>query len=291
MPALLLRRNPRCHKNNFGHVLVLAGSKRMLGAAALVSQAAMRAGAGLVTLGIPESLNLAAHKKISSVIMTLPLSETKEKSLSSKAYPAIKEELSRYQAIAIGPGLSQDQSTRKLVLKIISTVNKPLIIDADALSAVAEDPSVLCATQSIKILTPHPGEMSRLIKRSVHFVENNREKVAKDFAKKYHCFIVLKGHTTIVAAPKGKVYLNKTGNVGMATAGSGDVLTGITSAFLAQKIDSFEAAKTAVFIHGKAGDIAASKKGKVSLLATDIIENLSSAFQNCQENDFHDIKS
>jgi NAD(P)H-hydrate epimerase len=281
LPAPLLRHNPNCHKNDFGHVLILAGSKRMLGAAALACTSAMRAGAGLVTLGIPESLNSAAQKKISSVVMTLPLQETKEQSLSLKAFPAIKKELGRYDVIALGPGLSQNPSTKKFILKMISSLNKPMVIDADALNALAGNLDTLCKSENIKILTPHPGEMSRLIKRSVHFIENNRKAVAQDFAKKYHCIVILKGHKTIVASPKGKIYINKTGNAGMAKAGTGDVLTGIIAALLAQHMDSFEAAQIAVFLHGKAGDMAARQKGKSSLIATDIIETLPLAFKNC----------
>lgn len=278
LPAPLLRRNPSCHKNDFGHVLVLAGSARMLGAAALTCLSAMRAGAGLVTLGIPKSLNSTAQKKISPVVMTWPLPETKEKSLSEKAYPIIKKECSRYDAIALGPGLSQNASTKKLILRIISSINKPLIIDADALNALSKNPKILKKTKSIKILTPHQGEMSRLINQPTKFIKNNREVISKAFSRKYNCILILKGHHTVVAAPNKKIYINKTGNVGMATAGSGDILTGILAAFIAQGIDGFKSAKTAVLIHGKAGNIAAQRKGKASLIATDIIDAIPSAF-------------
>lgn len=279
LPAPLLRRNPCAHKNDFGHVLILAGSARMLGAAALTSLSAMRAGSGLVTLGIPESLNLAAQKKISPIIMTWPLPETKTHSLSHKAFPLIKKEFHRYDVIAIGPGLSQDPSTKKLILKIIASSNKPLVIDADALNAVASDLDILRKTKTFKILTPHPGEMGRLIKHPANFVEKNRNIVSKKFTKKHNCVLVLKGHRTIIAGPKKIFYINKTGNVGMATAGSGDVLTGIIAAFLAQKIDALKAALIAVNIHGRAGDLAARCKGKASLIATDILESIPQAIR------------
>jgi len=256
----------------------------MLGAAALASIAAMRAGAGLVTLGIPKSLNLTAQRKISPVVMTLPLCETKEKTISVAAYPAIQKKLSHYQAIAIGPGLTQNFSTQKLIFKIISSANIPIVIDADAINALGQNPGTLRKTKGIKIITPHAGEMSRLLKRPINLIENNRMAAAKNFAKQYHCLVVLKGHQTIIASPDGKTYINQTGNVGMATAGSGDVLTGMISAFLAQKIDSFEAAKTAVFLHGKAGDLAARQKSKASLLATDIIETLPLVLKKYQGN-------
>jgi len=275
-----LRRNPHCYKNNFGHVLIMAGSPRMMGAAALTCSAAMRAGAGLTTLGIPKSLNLTAQKKISPVIMTLPLCETKQKTLSVRAFAQIEKEIARYDVLALGPGLSQNDSTQKLILKIISSVNKSLVLDADALNAIRAKPSILRKTKSVKILTPHPGEMSRLTGHSTKFIENNRVAVAKKFANQSHCIVILKGHKTIVASFDGKIFINTTGNVGMATAGSGDVLTGIIAAFLAQGIDSFDAAKIAVFIHGKAGDMAARQKGKASLLATDILDSLPIALKN-----------
>lgn len=279
LPAPLSRRNPRQHKNHFGHVLVLAGSARMLGAAALACQAAMRSGAGLVTLGIPQSLNLAAQKKVSPVIMTLPLAETHDQTLSFKAFNTLKKELRRYQVIALGPGLSRDPSTQKLILKIISTFDVPLVIDADALHALAPQMAILLRQNNIRILTPHAGEMSRLARTTLTDNKEQRLLIARQFAKKYSCILVLKGHRTVIAEPNGKTHINTTGNVGMATAGSGDVLTGIIAAFLAQRLEAFAAAKLACWIHGKAGDLARNEKGKVSLLATDIIDKLPRAIK------------
>jgi len=279
LPAPLLRRNPHQHKNDFGHVLILAGSARMLGAAALTCQAVMRSGAGLVTLGIPQSLNIAAQKKISSVIMTLPLPQTKDQTLSLKAYTTLKKVLHRYDAIALGPGLSRNPSTQKLILKIIAACNVPLVIDADALNALAAKPMLLKKQNNIKILTPHSREMGRLVGKPIPSIDASRQHVAQEFAKTFGCILMLKGHRTVVASGK-KAYINTTGNVGMATAGSGDVLTGIIAAFLAQKLDGFTAAKLACFLHGKAGDMAAKEKGTVSLIATDIIEKLSQAIKN-----------
>jgi len=282
LPAPLLRRNPKAHKNKFGHVLILAGSRAMLGAAALTGLSAMRAGAGLVTIAIPESLNLTLQKKISPVAMTLPLKETKSQSLDLSAYNQIKKNLSRFQAIAIGPGLSGHSSTKKLILKIIGSVQQPIVIDADALNALPGHLEILKKTKTAKILTPHAGEMARLT--GIHInkptTEENRQKAAQGFAKRYNCTLVLKGHRSVVASSKGRIYLNPTGNAGMATAGSGDVLTGILAALLGQGIEEFEAACFGVFLHGKAGDLAAKSVPKASLIATDIIDFIPHAFRD-----------
>jgi len=248
----------------------------MLGAAALTALAAMRAGAGLVTAAVPEGLNAALHKKLNPEIMTLPLPETPEQSLSQAALPALEKSLKKYSAVAIGPGLSQDSGTRKLILKFLEMTNRPVVIDADALNALSGRLSVLTQCKAEKILTPHPGEMAKLIGGSKAQIEKDRIKIARNFAKTYKCTLVLKGHRTVVADARGKVSLNKTGNAGMATAGSGDVLTGIIAAFLAQGIPAPDAARLGVYLHGKAGDRAAKKKGKVSLIATDIIKAIPS---------------
>ena len=287
LPTLLLRRNNNTHKNDFGHVLILAGSRRMLGAGALCSISAMRAGAGLVTFGVPQSLNSTALKKISNCIMTMPLTETKDQALSVAAFNQIKKDLFKYDCIAIGPGMSTGSSTQKLILKIIGTSLTPLVIDADALNAVSRNPDVLKKTTTTKILTPHPGEMSRLTGLKKTTIEKNRKDVAQKFAEKYNCILLLKGHNTVVAWPgaKSTIYINKTGNPGMSTAGSGDVLTGIIAALVGQGLSGFDAAKFGAYLHGKAGDLAAKKKTKISLIASDIIDFIPAAIKlSKQEN-------
>lgn len=278
LDPVLLRKSKNVYKNNFGHVLVVAGSLNMLGAGALTALASMRAGAGLTTLGVPQSLALAAQKKTSNVIMTIPLKETFQKTISLSAFSQIKKFITRCQAMAVGPGLTTHSSTRKLVLSIIKNLNVPLVIDADALNNIVGSLDVLNSS-SQKILTPHPREMGRLLGISTKSVELNRKKVVSNFAKKYKCIVVLKGHKTIVAEPSGQCFINATGNAGMATAGSGDVLTGIIVAFLAQGLNAYEAAKQGVYIHGVAGDLAAKKKTKVSMIASDIIDELPYAFK------------
>ena len=246
----------------------------MVGAAALTALAAMRCGAGLVTIGIPKSLNAVIQKKISPVIMTLPLKETTRQTLSAAAFSQIHAKLSQFAAIALGPGLTTHPGTQQFVIKIISSCKTPMVIDADALNILAKHLSILKKNKAPKVLTPHPGEMSRLTNLSRNSIEKNRRKTAGEFAKKFHCTLLLKGHRTIVASAKGRVYINSTGNAGMATAGSGDVLTGIIAAFLAQGLSDFESAKWGAYIHGKAGDLAAKKRTKLSMIATDIIEQI-----------------
>lgn len=272
LPTRLSRTKQNVHKNDFGHVLVLAGSRRMLGAAALTSLSAMRSGAGLVTAGVPQSLNSVLQKKISNVVMTWPLPETKTQSFSSSAFPKIKAALPKYNALAIGPGLSTDPSTQKLVRKILAELDIPMVIDADALNSPAGDWRLnRCLSP---ILTPHPGEMSRLTGLPIKDIETNRKAVTLGYARKWNCVVLLKGPRTVVASPQGKVYVNATGNAGMATAGSGDVLTGMIAAFLAQGLNAFDAAKFGAYYHGQAGDKAARARGQSSLIATDIIGNI-----------------
>ena len=280
LPAPLLRNNPKVHKNDFGHALILAGSGQMLGAAALTCLAAMRAGSGLVTLGIPSSLNLTAQKKIANVVMTLPLPETKEQTLSFSAFQYIQKNYSKYSCIAIGPGLATHPQTVRLILKIIATSPIPLVIDADGLNALSAHLKIISKTKTIKILTPHPGEMSRLTNLTRSYIEKNRLSVAKIFAKQYNCILLLKGYHTIVASSEGEIYINKTGNAGMATAGSGDVLTGMIAAFLSQGLSGFEAAKYGAYLHGKAGDLAARDKSRLAMIASDIIEYIPNAIKS-----------
>ena len=280
LPLRLLHRKLNSNKSDFGHVLVLAGSARFSGAAVLCAEAAMRAGAGLVTIGIPKSINTGIIKIKPKEIMTLPLAETIGGALSLKSYRKIKEFVDNIDVLAIGPGLSLDASTQALVRKIIIATDKPIVIDADGLGALAGHLKSLCAIVHkpyAVIMTPHPGEMAKLLKTTVKNIQDNREAIAKKFAGEHKITLVLKGHKTIVAGPIGKLYINKTGNPGMSTAGSGDVLTGIIAAFLAQGLSSFEAAKYGVYLHGLAGDLAAKEKTELSLISSDIIDKIPKA--------------
>ena len=284
LPAQLLCRNKNAHKGNFGHILVLAGSARFSGAAVLCAKAAMRAGAGLVTLGIPKSLNSAIIKIKPAEVMTLPLAETKELTLSSKAFKKISDFAKKADVIVIGPGLTQNNSTQRLIRKVIMAVDKPMVIDADGLNALIGNLNILRGTRYAvrgTILTPHPGELARLLRSSVVNIQNKRKETAQKFARDYGLTLVLKGHRTIVADHQKHLFTNTTGNPGMASAGSGDVLSGLIAAFLGQGLMPFAAAKYAVSLHGLAGDLAAKEKTQISLIASDIIDKIPAAIKRC----------
>ena len=230
--------------------------------------------------------------------MTKPLAQNRTGAFSLKAYDQLKKIWDQFDAIAIGPGIGRDLATMQFARQIIIHCPKPLVIDADALFAIFPVPSksqgcviaksvakrrdeaisILRKAKGPRILTPHSGEMSRLTGQSVKEIEGSRLKTARDFARSFNCVLLLKGHRTVVASPQGKTYINHTGNVGMATAGSGDVLTGMVTAFLGQGMVPFNAAKYGAYYHGKAGDLAARKKSKISIIASDIIEQIPYVF-------------
>jgi len=250
----------------------------MLGAAALSSLSAMRSGAGLVTAAVPIDSNLTLQKKISNVVMTKPLSQDRTGAFSFKAYPQVKKIWDQFDAIAIGPGLGREQGTGRLAREVIVHCPKPLVIDADALFALSGHTEILLKAKGPRILTPHSGEMTRLTGLSIKKIEEARLQTARDFAHRYNCVVLLKGHRTVVASPQGKTYINRTGNAGMATAGSGDVLTGMITAFLGQGMGPFDAAKYGAYYHGKAGDLAAKARGKLGMIAEDIIDYLKESY-------------
>ncbi len=264
-------RKPDAHKGQFGHLFVLAGSPGKTGAAALVSQAALRVGAGLITLGVPESLNSILEEKLTEV-MTEPLPETREKTLALSAQQRVFELCSRKTALALGPGLSLNPETVRLVQQVVKKSPLPMVIDADGLSALAGKSELLRKSQKELILTPHPGEMARLTGISIEEVQRDRIEAARGFATKQGVILVLKGNRSLVASPAGEVFINPTGNPGMASGGMGDVLTGMIGGFLAQGIPALEAAKLGVYLHGLAGDYAVFLKGERGIAATDLVD-------------------
>ncbi len=282
LPARLLCRNKKAHKGDFGHILILAGSARFSGAGILSATAAMRSGAGLVTLGIPKSLNSAVIKIKPAEVMTLPLEETGEITLSLKAFKKIKDFMSRIDVVVVGPGLSQNKSTQALTRKVIENIKKPTVIDADGLNALVGHLEVLRSNRnlSLAVLTPHQGELARILGIKISEIENKRPSIAEKFVRDFGLTLVLKGYHTAVA-DKTHLFINTTGNPGMATAGSGDVLSGMIAAFLGQGLTPFLAAKYAVFLHGLAGDLAAKEKTQISLIASDIIDKIPEAIKRC----------
>ncbi|MBW2740195.1 MAG: NAD(P)H-hydrate dehydratase, partial [Deltaproteobacteria bacterium] len=229
----LQKRSPEAHKGNAGHLLIIAGSTGKTGAAAMTAISAMRSGAGLVTLGIPKSLNPVLESQVLEV-MTSPLPEAEGGILDESAFDEIMDLIAGKKCLAIGPGLGTASGTKNLVIRIIRECSIPLVIDADGLNNLIDNIHILKNLKRPVILTPHPGEMSKLIGGPVSFIQNDRINCARNFAKKFKVHVVLKGARTVIAHPDGKVLINPTGNPGMASGGMGDVLTGIIAGFVAQ---------------------------------------------------------
>jgi hydroxyethylthiazole kinase-like uncharacterized protein yjeF len=275
---LLDPRPPQAHKGDYGHLFVLAGSPGKTGAAAMICHGALRTGAGLVTLGISASLNPILETKLTEA-MTEPLPDAATGYLSSDASGRILQLLEGKTAFALGPGISTQPQVQELLLELIPEVTVPLIIDADGITALASRLEIMKRCKSSIILTPHPGEMARLVGTTTQKVQDDRIGVAKAFAATYGCIVVLKGNRTVIATPDEKVYINPTGNPGMASGGVGDILTGMIGGLIAQGLSPLEAAIWGVYLHGLAGDIAERDLGEISLIAGDIIDYLPRAFK------------
>ncbi len=269
------------HKGEAGRVFVLAGSTGMTGAAALCTLGALRIGAGLVTLGVPKSLHHPMVEKLTEAMFKV-LPETKEGSLSLQGLAEILTTVEKMDAVAVGPGLSQHADTKQLVRQLLPKVVKPLVLDADGLNALAEEMGLLKKLALPIIVTPHAGEMGRLIRLSAEEVQRDRERIASEFAKSHRVITVLKGYQTVVASYDGTVYLNDTGNPGMASGGCGDVLTGMIAGLLAQHLEPFDAARLGVYLHGLAGDLAAAERGEIGLIASDVADRIPQAIRQYQ---------
>ena len=276
--AKKLKRSAVAHKGDFGRIFILAGSRGMTGAAHLAGMAALRSGAGLVTIGIPDAVYLVLARR-DSELMIRPLPSTPKGTLSLKGFREIEHFCAGQSVLAIGPGLSQHSTTQKLILKVLQNVTLSLVIDADGLNALKGHLEVLKACRGRAILTPHPGEFCRVFGGKLDDSNVTRKKRALDAAKRCGSVIVLKGHRTVVATPEGDCHINTTGNPGMATAGSGDVLTGTIAALVGQGLPNFEAACLGVYIHGLAGDQVAQKIGPIGLTAGDLVHFLPEAFK------------
>lgn len=257
------------HKGTLGHLLVVAGSVGKKGAAQMTGLAAMRSGAGLVTIALPKSLDASLASVMEA--MSLPLPETAEGTLALAGEKSLLQAMEGKNAVAIGPGLSQNAETQRLVRNLIAEVGLPMVIDADGINAIASDLSVLKKKKGPLILTPHPGEMGRLLGRRADAVQKERFDIAADFSEKWEVFVVLKGAHTIIAGPDRSLWVNHTGNPGMATAGIGDALTGMIGGFLAQGMGLKEAATLGIYLHGLAGDLAAAERGEAGLITSDLI--------------------
>ncbi|MBI5188945.1 MAG: NAD(P)H-hydrate dehydratase [Nitrospirae bacterium] len=302
---LIPERRRYSHKGDYGHVLIVAGSRGKTGAALMAAKACLRVGAGLVTIGVPESLLNIFQSRVTEE-MTLPLPDNGDGTLSSKASGIILKFLTETaDVLAIGPGISTGNKVEKLIASLISNSTSPMVLDADAINSIKGKSSLLKKAKAPIILTPHPGEMARLISEKSsplpyppprggrvregvesplstirNQIEQDRINTAISFAKETGTYLVLKGVPTIIAEPDGRAFINSTGNPGMATAGTGDVLTGMVSGFLGQGINPLHASILGVYMHGLAGDISVYEKGEYSLVATDIIDKIPSAFHS-----------
>lgn len=265
------------HKGRYGHVLVIAGSTGKTGAALITAKSALRTGSGLVTIAVPVALKIVFQSKALEE-MILPLACTAH-TLSKEALPEIMSFLNeRANSVAFGPGVGVNEHIEAILKELILKSPCPMVIDADGITVLSKIKDTLKDASSEIVLTPHPGELSRLINISIKEIEKKRIDIAKNTAKEMNVTVVLKGVPTVIANPEGKIYINTTGNPGMATGGSGDVLTGIIASFIGQGLSPFDASLLGVYIHGLSADIAVTLKGFHGLIAGDIIDALPIAF-------------
>ena len=264
-------RTQDAHKGGFGHLLIIAGSVGKTGAAALAGRAALRSGVGLCTIATPVSQQPVVAA-LGMEYMTEPLPETAAQTLSLKARERVLELAERADAVALGPGVSLDPETQELIRILVLQVSRPMVVDADALTALAGQLDLLDRAAGARALTPHPGEMARMLGATVARVQADRLETVRQFCAEHRVVLALKGAGTVIGGPDGHVFINPTGNPGMASGGSGDVLTGMVGAFLARGLDSLTALQAGCFLHGRAGDLARAEFGEEGLIAGDIIE-------------------
>ncbi|MBZ0272556.1 NAD(P)H-hydrate dehydratase, partial [bacterium] len=288
--SVFLPREPDAHKGNFGHALVVGGAPGLTGAAAMSALAALRAGAGLVTLAVPEPLSLAMEAKTLEV-MTHALPGAGNGGLAAKSAGPIIELLKSRAVLAIGPGMGTGTEQEKLIAELLPRVAVPVVVDADGLNNLAGQTELLERCQSEIVLTPHPGEMARLTGKSVGDVMADRVGVAREFAQKRQAWVVLKGARTVIAAPDGRVWINTTGNPGLAKAGSGDVLTGVITGFLSRGVPVAEAVVGGVFLHGYAADLARDRLEESALVASDLLDEFPNALKRAADLPEGDIVS
>lgn len=270
MRELIPKRRDDANKGSCGRLFIVAGSCGMTGAAYLAAKGALRSGAGLVTVGVAASERHIVAGMVPEA-MTVPL-EDKEGKITERSIKTILEYAHKSDTVIFGPGLGQNTDIHSIVKTLLSEYKGKLVIDADGLNAVSKNCDILKEKSCDVVITPHPGEMSRLTKLSIDEIQKNRTEVAADFAKKYGITVLLKGKNTVIAGADGQMKINPTGNPGMATGGTGDVLSGVIGAFLGQGLGAFDAAVLGAYIHGKAGDMAAEKFGVHGLLAGDVAE-------------------
>jgi NAD(P)H-hydrate epimerase len=270
------------HKGTFGHVLIVGGSRGMSGAAALAGCSALRGGAGLTTVAAPASV-VPIIAAIEPSYLTLPLPEDDDGRIASTALPAILKRCESVDVVAIGPGWGKSADLRQLAATLYTQLGRPLVVDADALNALARRPDLLNQHAGPRVLTPHPGEFARLTGSDTKSVQSHREVLARDFAAQHNVVLVLKGRHTITTDGQA-LFVNQTGNSGLATGGTGDVLTGLIAALIAQKLSPLDAARTGVYLHGLAGDLAVAELSEPGLITSDLPRYLCHAWRAVLQN-------
>lgn len=281
--SLVPKRLQVSHKGTYGHLLSVCGSKRMPGAPVLAARAALRSGVGLVTTAFPESIYNTMASKLTEALL-FPLCENSNGALSADCIGELSNELDKFSAILFGCGLTDSDDTAKILEFIVQNSTVPIIIDADGINALSRNIDILKQAKAPVILTPHPKEMSRLCGVPTQIIQADRVKHAREFCAKYGCVVVLKGSNTVVACPQREsVYVNSSGNSGLAKGGSGDVLAGIISAFAAQGVKSDIAASLGVYIHGHCADLAADRLSQTGMLPSDVIEELAGVFSDFEQ--------
>jgi NAD(P)H-hydrate epimerase len=278
---LLPPRRRTAHKGTFGHIALIAGSVGKTGAAAMAAMGGLRVGAGLVTVAVPHSLNDVLEAK-SLEAMTFPVAETEARTLAYNARDALLNFTQDKTVVAMGPGIGRHEQTSRLIQELVGAIKRPIVVDADGLNALAGHVEILRGAKVPMILTPHPGEMATLLGITTGEVQKDRVGIAGRIAQDLKVVVVLKGAGTVIAAPDGAVAINSTGNPGMATGGTGDVLTGMIAGFLAQGLSAWDAACAGTYLHGLAGDLAAVCQGERGLIARDLIDAIPSAIQHTQ---------
>jgi hydroxyethylthiazole kinase-like uncharacterized protein yjeF len=277
--SVLPHREPSAHKGSFGHAVIIAGSVGKTGAAAMSAFGALRIGAGLVTAAVPRSVNDVVEAKLLEA-MTFPVDATAEGTFAKSAKLSLLTFVEDKSAVAIGPGVSRHAETAEMIRELLPEIHQPIVLDADGINVMAGHRQLFQQLHAPLIMTPHPGEMARLLDMTTSAVQQDRIGIAGRVAHELNVYVVLKGAGTVIAAPDGAVAVNPTGNPGMATGGTGDVLTGIIVGLLAQRLSPWHAACAGVYLHGLAGDLAAASRGQMGLIARDVIDAVPSAIQH-----------
>lgn len=282
--SVIRKRPADTHKGSYGHTLIIAGSSGKTGAAALCAHASVRSGSGLVTVGVPGSIAGSVDEKLTEA-MSVSFKDEGRGFFSESSLKQATSALSSKTSLAVGPGMSVNQDTEKFLLKILKESHVPVVADADAVNIIAENKNLLKKLKVPVVLTPHPGEMARLVGKAPGEIQLSRAEHAEKFAVSHGCYVVLKGARSVVAAPDGRVFINPTGNPGMSSGGMGDVLTGVISGLISQKYSPLQACVLGTFVHGLSGDIASKEKGPSGITATDVADSVPRALKQVQTQD------